>query len=70
MEKKLKSLQLKPCGTKELARLYDVKPRIIRVWLEPFISLIGERNGRYYTIKQVAIIFEKLGEPNREISAA
>jgi hypothetical protein len=29
----------------------------------PFAMQIGEKNGRYYTVLQVRIIFEKIGVP-------
>lgn len=56
---------LRPCCLKDLAILYDVKPRTIKVWLKPFENVIGLKIGRYYTIKQVELIIEKLGEPTR-----
>ncbi|MBX7227788.1 MAG: DUF4248 domain-containing protein [Chitinophagales bacterium] len=67
MEKNEKGRQdyLRPCCLKDLAMMYDVKPRTIKVWLKPFEEAIGEKNGRYYTIRQMEIIFEKLGEPTR-----
>ena len=55
--------QLRPYCLKELAALYDVKPRTVKIWLEPFLNVIGKKSGRFYTIKQVQIIFEKIGEP-------
>jgi len=55
--------ELRPYCLKELAALYDVKPRTIKIWLLPFLPFIGVKNGRFFTIKQVAIIFNKIGEP-------
>jgi hypothetical protein len=63
MEKASTPLPLRPYCLKELAALYEVKPRTVKIWLEPFLKSIGKKNGRFYTIKQVRIIFEKLGEP-------
>ncbi len=61
--------QLRPYCLKELAALYEVKPRTIKIWIEPFLLLIGEKKGRFYTIRQVSIIFNKIGEPNVTIAA-
>jgi hypothetical protein len=56
-------LQLKPYSTKDLAEIYGVAKRTFRKWIAPFHSEIGNKNGRYYTIAQVKIIFFKLGLP-------
>ena len=71
MEKKFKNsqIQLRPYCLKELAALYEVKPRTIKIWLQPFLSVIGAKSGRFYTLKQVEIIFNKIGEPNEIIAA-
>ena len=66
---KISKTQLRPYCLKELAALYEVKPRTIKIWLEPFLSIIGEKNGRFYTLRQVEIIFNKIGEPNGVIAA-
>jgi hypothetical protein len=56
-------IELQPCCLKDLAVMYKVNRRTIKQWLEPFESEIGEKNGRFYTIKQVKIIFDKIGNP-------
>lgn len=66
---KNKTIPLRPYSLKELAALYDVKPRTVKIWLQPFSSDIGDKKGRFYTIKQVEIIFDKIGEP-KEMDAA
>jgi hypothetical protein len=66
MEVRLEILKrhLRPYCLKELAALYEVKPRTIKMWLEPFSSAIGKKIGRFYTIRQVHIIFSKIGDPD------
>lgn len=66
---KNKTITLRPYSLKELAALYDVKPRTVKIWLQPFSSVIGDKKGRFYTIKRVEIIFDKIGEP-KEMDAA
>jgi hypothetical protein len=53
----------KPYSSKELAQLYGVCDKTFKKWLQPFTEVVGTRQGRYYTIAQVRVIFEKLGEP-------
>jgi len=59
----LEKLDVKAYSKQELADLYKVGVRSMTTWLEPFKNDIGERHGRYYSPKQVRIIFEKLGLP-------
>lgn len=53
--------RLTGADTVTLAKLYDVTPKTLRTWLQPHQDAIGKRIGRYCTILQVQIIFEKLG---------
>ena len=54
---------IKPYSLGELAKLYDVDRKTFRGWLTPFQKEIGKREGRYYTIRQIKIIFKKLDFP-------
>lgn len=56
-------LRLKPYGVKELCYLYEITDKTLKRWLKPFNQDIGTRNGRYYNVIQVEIIFTKLGVP-------
>lgn len=60
---KKNSIPLKPYSLAELSRLYSVCDRTMKKWITPFQHEIGERNGRYYNVSQVKIIFDKLGLP-------
>ncbi len=53
----------KPSTFKDLANMYNVTPRTFKKWIEPHLRSLGKRNSRYFTVKQVRIIFERLGEP-------
>lgn len=57
------TFEIKAYSVTELAGIYNVKPRTMRMWLSPHKSSIGEKIGRYYNTLQVKIIFEKLGLP-------
>ncbi len=47
----------------DLSRIYKVCKKTFMRWVKPFEEIIGERNGRYYTINQVKVIIDKLGIP-------
>jgi transposase len=55
--------EIKPYSKQELADLYKIGVRSLSTWLKPFEKEIGKRYGRYYNIKQVSHIFDKLGLP-------
>lgn len=55
--------KIKPCTTKELAGMYGVSTKTLRTWLLPHLEYIGKRISKYYTAKQVRVIFDRLGEP-------
>ncbi len=60
---KIISINVKPYTLSELAERYGVCTRTIHKWIEPFESELGEKIGRFYTVRQVEIIFENLGYP-------
>ena len=55
--------QLKSYSLTELSNLYNVSIRTMKKWMIPFEHEFGAKFGRYYTINQVRIIFERLGLP-------
>jgi len=57
-------IKIKAYSLIELAALYEVDWRTLKRWLIPFKKEIGEKNGRYFLIPQVKIIFEKLSLPS------
>jgi hypothetical protein len=58
-----KITEIRHYSTKELSRFYGVCDKTLLKWMKPFILEIGPKQGRYYTVAQVKIIFEKLGAP-------
>jgi len=63
MNNERKTVEIKAYSLGELAALYEVSVRTMNRWLKPHLETIGKREGRFYTIKQVTIIFDKLGMP-------
>ena len=60
-------IRIIPYSLKELAIIYGVGRSVIKHWLQPFETELGPRNGRYYTVAQIKLIFEKLGVPDKAI---
>jgi hypothetical protein len=56
--------QLKPYTKKELAIFYKVSTYCFSTMISNFQKEIGKKKGWYYSVKQVQIIFEKLGYPD------
>lgn len=55
--------EIKPYSTRELSRIYGVCDKTLLKWMKPFADEIGQKQGRFYTVVQVEIIFNKLGMP-------
>ena len=55
--------EVKAYSYKELAALYNVSYKTIRVWIKPFKSELGNYTGKRFTIAQVQLIFNKIGNP-------
>ena len=56
-------IQMKAYSFKEVAVMYEVSIKTLHTWLTPFKNEIGKKEGRYYTPKQIKVIFDKLGLP-------
>jgi hypothetical protein len=57
------NIEVRPYTVKELCALYRMSYRSFSTCLGPIKNMIGERPGRYYTVRQVEIIFMELGIP-------
>ncbi len=55
--------EIRPYSPTEIARIYGVSWKVMNTWLRPHREVIGKREGLYYTVNQVKIIFDKLGLP-------
>ena len=56
-------LALKPSTKKDLADLYEMKTRAFYSLFKPYEKTIGEKLGRYYSPRQVELVFDCLGLP-------
>lgn len=59
----VKSIEVRPYMPGELAKLYKVSHPTILRWIKGIGEKLGKRDGQYYSVKQVEIIFEELGLP-------
>jgi hypothetical protein len=57
--------RLQPYTSKDLYNLYGINEKTFRKWIEPFSGLIGEKRGAYFNLRQVEVIFDKLGTPGK-----
>lgn len=54
--------------TKGLCAIYNnIDRKTFRKWLRPFLKELGKRNGYYWSIHQVRIIFKRLELPSHII---
>ena len=58
---------LVPMNGVQIAKLYGIGMKTFRKWIAPHKYEIGEKRGRFYTIKQVKIILEKFGIPGSNL---
>lgn len=56
-------IELKPYTDKELSAYYGICTKTFTKWLIPLQTDIGERQGRYYNVRQVKVILTNLGVP-------
>ena len=63
-------IMIQPYMVCELSKIYKISEKTLRNWLDRIQPELGERYGRYYTAKQVEIIFKTFGVPYKiEISS-
>ena len=67
MEYENTEIEIRPYTHKELAAMYNAHVRTFKRWVDKFKDELGERDGHYYTIPQVKIIFRKLDIPTKTI---
>jgi hypothetical protein len=54
---------IKPYTKKDLSVLYELSPRAFYTMFKPHEETVGKKLGRYYSVRQVETIFDKLGLP-------
>jgi hypothetical protein len=52
----------------ELSKLYRVSWKTFKKLLKPYSKQIGQKNGHFYTSKQVMIIIKRLGLPSSPVA--
>ncbi len=57
------SIEIRPYTAKQLAALYGVSTNTFYKWINRHKEAVGKKIGHFYTIKQVQIIFDRLGYP-------
>ena len=57
-------IEVKPYSLGELCKIYGVTDKTLKKWFLPFKAELGRREGRYYSIEQIEIIFRYLKVPH------
>ncbi|HVD99539.1 MAG TPA: hypothetical protein VNB90_15125 [Cytophagaceae bacterium] len=65
--KKELRIPLKNYTMKELLIIYGVSRNTFKKWLKPLKKLLGNRDGYYYSILQIKIIFSALQLPSHVV---
>lgn len=61
------TIEVKPYSLTELANIYGITNRTMKSWIVRHNEAIGEKVGRLYNAKQVAINFDRLGLPGKAV---
>lgn len=62
-QERIVKIEASPLNYKQLATLYNVSHKTLKSWLEPIEKELGPIRGQRFTIKQVQLIFDNIGEP-------
>lgn len=61
------TIEVRPYSIKELSILYGVSSKVLRKWMLPIKEKIGKRNGFYYSVSQVELIFSFIKVPYKKV---
>ncbi len=64
-DEKRNQIDVRPYKLGELANLYGVSRRTLHKWLLPFSRELGPREGHFYNVNQVKMIFKNLNLPSK-----
>jgi transposase-like protein len=60
-------LFVKPYRLSDLATIFDVNRKTMRKWLDRYPDELGNREGKYFSVRQVQFCLEKFGLPGKVI---
>ena len=67
---KVKSIKVQPYQVCELSVIYKISYPTMKKWLDSIEKSLGGRIGRYYSVKQVKMIFDHFGIPFNYVFSA
>ncbi|WP_207515024.1 hypothetical protein [Longitalea luteola] len=59
------NLNIKPYRLKDLIAIFDVNENTFKKWMARYPEQLGEKDGKYYSIRQVEFMIEKFGLPKK-----
>ena len=64
------NLLIKPYRLKDLAAIFDINAQTLKRWMDKYPDELGEKDGMYYSVKQVEFMIEQFGLPRKIMQAA
>lgn len=64
------NLIIKPYRLKDLAAIFDINQLTLKRWMGRYPCELTEKDGKYYSIRQVEFMIEKFGLPRKIMQAA
>ena len=59
------NLNIKPYRLKDLIAIFDVNENTFKKWMARYPDELSERDGKYFSIRQVEFMIEKFGLPKK-----
>ena len=56
---------IKPYRLKDLIDIFDVNESTFKRWMSRYPEQLSEKDGKYYSIRQVEFMIEKFGLPKK-----
>jgi len=57
------NLFIKPYRLKDLAAIFDINSLTLKRWMGKYREELEEKDGKYYSVRQVEFMIEKFGLP-------
>jgi len=64
------NLIIKPYRLKDLATIFDINQLTLKRWMSKYPNELGEKEGKYYSVRQVEFMIDKFGLPRKILLAA
>jgi hypothetical protein len=59
------NLIIKPYRLKDLAAIFDINAQTMKRWINKYPDELGNKDGKYYSVRQIDFLIEKFGLPRK-----